>query len=74
MTGLLFLLLACPFYWLIFSGLTTGEIKAKGWGVSVRIYRRADSPVLFWTTFALYIICAVIATFCGLSLLIKRPG
>lgn len=69
MYSALFLVLFVVFAWLIVDGLQQGEIKAQGW--RMRTYSRDDAPVMYWLTFAIYAVCAVVTFGLGIVLTFK---
>ena len=73
MFGLLFLGLGIVFFWLISKALSSGEILARGWGFSTRIYSRDDEPIRYWVTFWSYLICAV-CSILGTILVFRSPA
>jgi hypothetical protein len=61
----LFLAIGALFFGLVFQAHAAQEIKGRGWGSSVRTYRRDSQPVWYWVTFGCYLVCAVWATAFG---------
>lgn len=66
-----FFALAVVFIWLLFKGYSTQEIMARGWGIQVRIYRRSSEPIMYWATFWMYLVIAVICVVVGILLTLK---
>jgi hypothetical protein len=66
-----FLAIGALFFWMLFQGLTDREIKGRGWGFSVRVYGRDTEPVMYWITFASYLVCALGSTVFGLLMALK---
>ncbi|HRF87454.1 MAG: hypothetical protein E6Q87_01940 [Cellvibrionales bacterium] len=66
-----FLVLFLVFTWLIVDGLKQGEIKAQGWWGRIRLYSRDNAPVMYWLTFAIYAVCAVVTFGLGIVLTFK---
>jgi len=60
-----FLSFGAYFFWMVFNAFSTQEIKGRGWGFSIRIYRRDSEPIKYWVTFFSYLICAVWTTLFG---------
>jgi len=71
MISLLFLAIGLLFFWMLYSAISSQEIKGRGWGFSVRTYSREVEPVMFWVTFAGYLICALWSTAFGILAAIK---
>ena len=70
MTAALFLAFGIFFFWMLFKAFYSEEIKARGWGFSVRTYYRNSEPVWYWVTFTSYLVCAVWATAFGVMALL----
>jgi hypothetical protein len=66
-----FLAIGAVFFWMVFSGFSSQEIKGRGWGFSVRIYRRDSEPIMYWVTFSSYLVCAIWATVFGVLAALK---
>jgi ABC-type spermidine/putrescine transport system permease subunit I len=71
MMATLFFALGVVFIWLLFKGYATQEIMARGWGTQVRIYRRSSEPILYWATFWMYLVIAVICVVVGILLTLR---
>ena len=71
MLATFFFVLAVVFIWLLFKGYCTQEIMARGWGNQVWIYRRSCEPILYWVTFWMYLVIAVICVVAGILLTLK---
>lgn len=57
--------------WLVFKGIRTGVVRAKGFP-----YARADSPVFFWVTIATYAAIAFWISYYGVLIgldILKNP-
>ena len=66
-----FLIIAILFFWMVFKGFSAEEIKGRGWGIDVQIYRRDSEPIMYWVTFGSYLLCAVCATVFGILMALK---
>jgi len=66
MIAILFLAIGLLFFWMVFNAFMSEEIRARGWGFSVRTYHRDIDPVWYWVTFSSYLVCAIWATTFGL--------
>ena len=71
MVASFFFVLGAVFIWLLFKGYSTQEIMARGWGIQVRRYRRSSEPLLYWATFWMYVLVAVICVVVGLLITLK---
>lgn len=71
MSAVIFLAMGAVFIWLLAKGRSTGEIMARGWGASVRIYRRDSDTVMYWITFWMYLILALLCTIVGIVMAFK---
>lgn len=60
-----FLAIGALFSWMVFKGISSQEVKGRGWGFSVRTYHRESEPIMYWVTFLSYLVCAVWATAFG---------
>lgn len=45
MIAFLFLAIGLLFFWMVFNAFASQEIRARGWGFSVRTYHRDSDPV-----------------------------
>lgn len=72
MIATLFLLLGILFSWMVYRALATGELEARGWGFSTRIYSRDEEPIKYWMTFSCYVTCAVLGIVVALLLALGR--
>jgi len=68
-----FLAAGALFFWLVFKGYSDQEVKGRGWGFSIRIYRRASEPIMYWVTFVSYLVCAVWSSVFGILMVLKKP-
>ncbi len=71
MSAAIFLAMGAVFVWLLLKGRSTGEIMARGWGTRVRIYRRDSDTVMYWITFWMYLILALLSTIVGIVIAFK---
>jgi hypothetical protein len=71
MYALLFFLLFCLFATLLWQGLTTGEIKGKGWWGAIRYYSRHDNPFMYWFTAITYFAIVIITLGLSIALMLK---
>jgi hypothetical protein len=74
MFATLFLAIGAVFIWLLFKGYSTREIMARGWGTQVRIYQRDTEPIMYWVTFWMYVILAVLSTVIGILIAFEIIG
>jgi len=72
MIATLFLLLGLLFSWMVYRALAEGELEARGWGFSTRIYSRDEEPIKYWVTFSCYAFCAVAGLIAALLLALGR--
>jgi ABC-type spermidine/putrescine transport system permease subunit I len=66
-----FLAIGALFFWMVFKGFSDQEIKGRGWGFNVRIYRRDSEPIKYWVTFLSYLVCAVWSTVFGVLMALR---
>ena len=66
-----FLAAGALFFWLVFKGYSDQEVKGRGWGFSIRIYRRASEPIMYWVTFVSYLVCAVWSSVFGILMVLR---
>lgn len=57
-----FLSFGVIFFWMVFHAFISREIKGRGWGINIRIYRRDSEPIMYWVTFFACLVCAVWST------------
>lgn len=62
MRSVIFLMLGLLFFWLVYHGISTGKVLAKGWGFRFREYHRDTEPTWYWVTMTTHLICAIAAT------------
>ena len=62
MIATLLLVTGILFFWLVLKAFTSGEIEARGWGFSTRIYHRDSEPVMYWISLLSYLVIAVWTT------------
>ena len=66
-----FLAIGALFFWMVFKGYSSQEIKGRGWGFDILIYHRDNEPVMYWVTFVSYLVCAVWSTVFGILMALK---
>jgi ABC-type spermidine/putrescine transport system permease subunit I len=71
MIATFFFALSAVFIWLLFKGYSILEIKARGWGSQVRSYHRSSEPIMYWVTFWIYVVIAVLCAAIGILMAIK---
>jgi hypothetical protein len=71
MTATFFFALGAVFIWLLFKGYSTQEIMARGWGIQVRRYHRRSEPIMYWVTFWIYVVIAILCATIGILMVIK---
>jgi hypothetical protein len=71
MIATLFLAIGILFFWMVVNAFYSQEIKARGWGFSVRTYHRDSHPIWYWVTFLSYLVCAIWATSFGILAALK---
>jgi len=59
MWTIIFLIFCLVFAFLFYEAVTTGNVRGRGWGFSVRWYDREDSPVSYWTLTVSYAVIVV---------------
>jgi hypothetical protein len=69
--GVLFLIVGIAFSFIVLKAYTSKELKARGWGFSIRTYRREDEPIKYWITFYSYLVIALWAMVFGVLLVYK---
>ena len=68
----MFLVLGLLLFVLVFKAFSTREIRARGWGFSARTYCRDDEPVMYWVTFASFLVLAIWTTVFGFMAVLGR--
>jgi hypothetical protein len=71
MYALLFIVLGILFFTMVLNAVSSRELKARGWGFSIRIYQRDSEPIMYWINFVTYLIIAIWATVFGVLLAYK---
>ncbi len=66
MVALFFIIVGMFFFVIVFKSLSSGELKGRGWGFSIRIYQRDSEPFMYWLNFIGYLMAAVFATVFGI--------
>jgi hypothetical protein len=65
MIAILLIITGIFFFMMVFNAYSSGELKARGWGFSTRIYRRDNEPIMYWISFMSYLMAAVFAAVFG---------
>ena len=71
MIAIIFFAIGAVFIWLLFKGYSNQEIMARGWGTQIRIYQRDAEPIMYWFTFGLYLLLAIVCTVIGFLMAFK---
>ena len=71
---LFYFLLALVFVVLLYRGIRSGEVLAKGWFHKTQLISREDRPFMYWLTCAYYLICVICALGLMVSVFSSRPG
>ena len=73
MFAIFFLAAGALFFWLVIKGYSAEELKGRGCGFSVQIYRRESEPIMYWVIFVSYLVCAVWASVFGILMVLQKP-
>ena len=71
---LFYFLLALVFIVLLYRGISSGEVLAKGWFHKTQLISREDRPFMFWLTCTAYLICVICAVGRIFSVFSSKPG
>lgn len=72
MIASLLVLIGMLFLVLVLQAWSSGEIRARGWGLSTRIYCRASEPVGYWVSLASYLVITIWTTALGVLAALGR--